>query len=43
MFQGLKLHMGSFNNYLNLFTNNKIIYEINNLSDTILKDLIKRV
>ncbi len=35
--------MGSFNNYLNLFTNNKIIYEINNLSDTILKDLIKRV
>ncbi len=46
IFNSIQEEYGSFYNYLNSFTNNKIIYEINkttnDLSDTISKDLIKR-
>lgn len=46
IFKDIQKEYGSFNNYLNTFTNNKIIYEIdkvtNDLSDLISKDLIKR-
>ena len=46
IFKSIQEEYGSFYNYLNSFTNNKIIYEINkttnDLSNAISKDLIKR-
>ena len=46
IFKNIKKEYGSFKNYLNKFTNGKIIYEIgkttNKLSDEISKDLKKR-
>ena len=46
IFKSIVNEYGSFNNYLNKFTNNRIIYEYdkttNYLSDEVSKDLIKR-
>lgn len=46
IFKSIQKEFGSFYNYLKLFTQNKIIYELgkttNHLSDELSKDLIKR-
>ncbi len=46
IFKNIQEEYGSFNNYLNTFTNKQIIYELNkttnDLSDNISKDLQKR-
>lgn len=46
IFNSIKEEYDSFSNYLNTFTNGKILYEVgkttNELSDTISKDLKKR-
>ena len=46
IFKAIQKEYGSFNNYLNTFTNKQIIYELNkttnDLSDDISKDLQKR-
>lgn len=46
IFKDIEKEYGSFNNYLSIFTNNKIIYEIgvtsSKLSDSISKDLTSR-
>lgn len=46
IFKSIQKEFGSFHNYLKLFTQNKIVYELgkttNHLSDELSKDLIKR-
>lgn len=46
IFKSIQKEFGSFYNYLKLFTQNKIVYELgkttNHLSDELSKDLIKR-